>query len=88
MRTAGDDAALPVLVRLVAARQAVIGLALLTRVPVDVRRSAALFLPLTAADLAAVSGGVASGVLRRRSAVMSAAVFGVNAVVLRAATRR
>ena len=44
---ASGDASLPVLVRLNAARQAVLGLALLTRTPVDVRRSAGLFLPLT-----------------------------------------
>ncbi len=88
VRTADQDAALPLLVRLVAARQAVLGLALLTRVPVDVRRSAALFLPLTAADLAAVAAATATGVLQRRAAAMSAAVLAVNVAVLRAAVRR
>ena len=55
---ASDDASLPVLVRLNAARQGVLGLALLTRTPVDVRRSAGLFLPLTALDAVAVLLGV------------------------------
>lgn len=88
VRTAQEDATLPLLVRFVAARQAVVGLALLTRVPVDVRRSAALFLPLTVADLAAVLAATASGVLHRRAAVMSTAVLTANIAVLRAAVRR
>ncbi len=83
VRVAGDDRALPVLVRLVAARQAVLGLELLTRYPPDVRRAAGLFLPLTALDLAAVAGGV----LSRRSLAMAGAVLAVNAAVLGAARR-
>ena len=87
VRVARDDRALPVLVRLIAARQAVLGLALLTRTPPDVRRAAGLFLPLTALDLAAVAGGSAAGVLSRRSLALSGAVLAVNAAVL-AAVRR
>ena len=87
VRSAADDAALPVLVRLAAARQGVLGLALLTRVPVDVQRSAGLFLPLTAADLATVAAGTASGVLAPRAAALASAVLAVNAAVLAAARR-
>ena len=82
VRDAAADASLPVLVRLVAARQGVLGLALLTRQPTDVTRSAGLFLPLTALDAVAVLGGLRSGVLRRRSAVMAAAVLATNVAVL------
>lgn len=79
---APGDASLPVLVRLNAARQGVLGLALLTRSPVDVRRSAGLFLPLTALDAVAVLLGVRGGVLAPRSAAMALTVLGVNAAVL------
>ena len=72
------DASLPVLVRLAAARQVVLGLALLTRSPVDVRRSAGLFLPLTALDAATVLAGTRQGVLARRSSVMSLVVLAAN----------
>ncbi len=78
---------LPVVVRLAAARQGVLGLALLTRRPTDVRRSAELFLPLTALDAAAVLAGVRSGALHRRSALMSLAVLGTNAEIARRARR-
>ena len=81
VRSAGD-ASLPVLVRLAAARQVVLGLALLTRSPVDVRRSAGLFLPLTALDAAAVLGGTRQGVLARRSAVLSLVVLATNAALV------
>ena len=84
VRTA-DDASLPVLVRLNAARQGVLGLALLTRTPVDVRRSSGLFLPLTALDAVAVLLGVRAQVLAPRSAVMALTVLGVNVAVVRAA---
>ena len=86
VRAAGETA-LPLLVRLIAARQGALGLALLTRVPVDVRRSAALFLPLTTADLTAVAAATAAGALHRRSLVMATAVLAVNAAVLVAASR-
>ena len=79
-----DDPTLPLLVQLNAARQAVLGLALLTRSPVDVQRSARLFLPLTAADLAAVVAGRRAGVLAPRSVAMATAVFATNlAIALR-----
>jgi len=77
--------AVPVLVRLVAARQASLGLALLTRRPTPVRRSADLFLPLTALDAAAVVHGVRNGALDRRAAAAAAAVLTVNAWVARRA---
>ena len=79
------DASVPLLVRLASARQLVLGLALLTRSPVDVSRSAALFLPLTALDLVAVGAGVRSGVLAPRALAMSTAVLAANAAVARAA---
>ena len=66
-------------VRLGAARQGVLGLALLTRRPPDARRSAALFLPLTAVDAVVVIGAVRAGVLRPRAAAMSLAVLATNA---------
>ena len=75
---ASGDTSLPVLVRLNAARQAVLGLALLTHTPVDVGRSAGLFLPLTALDAAAVLLGVRAEALAPRSAVMALTVLGVN----------
>ncbi len=84
---ASGEASLPVLVRLNAARQAVLGLALLTRTPTDVGRSAGLFLPLTALDAAAVLLGVRSRALAPRSAVMALTVLGVNVAVARAAGR-
>ena len=69
----------PLLVRLAAARQGVVGLALLTRRPPDLRRSAALFLPLTAVDAVVVLAAVRGGVLRRRAGVASLAVLVTNA---------
>ncbi len=80
-----DDPSLPLLVRLTSARQLVLGLALLTRSPVDVSRSARLFLPLTALDLVAVGVGVRQGVLAPRALAMSTAVLAANAAVARAA---
>jgi hypothetical protein len=79
---------LPLLVRLVAARQVSLGLALLSRSPVDVRRASGLFLPVTALDAAAVLGGVRSGVLARRSAVLSLTVLATDVAVWRAARPR
>ena len=71
----------PLLVRLAAARQGVLGLALLTRRPTDVRRSADLFLPLTAVDAAVVLAAVRGGVLRPRAGAMSLTVLAANALV-------
>jgi hypothetical protein len=76
-----DDPALPLLVRLCGARQAVVGLALLTRSPVDVGRSAGLFLPLTAADLVAVVAAHREGVVARRSVVMATVVLTTNVLI-------
>ncbi len=75
------DASLPLLVRLAAARQGVLGLALLTRTPVPVARASGLFLPLTALDAAAVLLAVRQGVLRPRAAALSTCVLAVNAAV-------
>lgn len=80
-------AVVPLLVRLAAARQGVVGLALLTRRPPDVRRSAGLFLPLTAVDAAAVLVAVRGGVLRPRSAAMSLTVLAANTWVARRGRR-
>lgn len=74
--------ALPLLVRLNAARQAVLGLALLTRSPADLRRSARLFLPLTALDAVAVGLAARRGVVGTRSVVMAGAVLATNTAVL------
>jgi hypothetical protein len=78
-----DGPAVPLLVRFVAARQTALGLALLTRRPLDMHRAAGLFLPVTAVDAAAVLAARRSGVLHRRSAVMSLAVLATNAWVHR-----
>ncbi len=72
---------LPLLVRLVAARQVSLGLALLTRRPTPVGRASGLFLPTTALDAAAVLLGVRSGVLKGRSAVMATTVLATNVAV-------
>lgn len=82
-----DDSSLPVLVRLAAARQISVGLALLTRTPPEVARAARLFLPLTALDAAAVLAGVRRGGLAPRSAAMALTVLGTNAAVALAARR-
>ncbi len=68
----------PLLVRLASARQLVVGLAILSRRPTDVARSARLFLPLTALDAAAVAVAVRHGVLHRRAGVASATVLATN----------
>ncbi|MCW2777726.1 MAG: hypothetical protein JWN17_1451 [Frankiales bacterium] len=79
-----DAPLLPLLVRLVAARQVSLGLALLTRSPVDVGRASGLFLPTTVLDAAAVLAAVRGGVLRPRSAVMALTVLATNVAVTRA----
>ncbi len=76
-----DGDLVPVLVRMAAARQALIGVAVLTRRPTDVRRSTNLFLPLTTFDAAAVLLGVRAGALRPRSGLMSAAVLATNVAI-------
>lgn len=72
---------LPLLVRLVAARQVALGVAILTRHPVPVGRSAGLFLPVTALDAAAVLGARRAGVLSGRSVPMALAVLATNVAV-------
>lgn len=78
-------AAVPVLVRLAAARQLSLGLAILSRRPVPVGRSARLFLPVTVVDAAAVLAGVRSGALERRSGAYSLLVLATNVAVAVAA---
>ena len=73
---------LPLLVRLAAARQASLGLALLTRADLDAHRAAGLFLPTTVADAAAVLVAHRRGVLARRAAVASLVVLGTDVWVL------
>ena len=85
VRAAQDDAALPVVVRFAAARQLSLGLALLTRTPVPVGRSARLFLPLTALDAAAALDGVRRGTLAPRAGVLALTVLAANVAVARAA---
>ena len=80
-----DAPVLPLLVRLVAARQLSLGVALLTRRPVPVGRASGLFLPVTALDAVAVLSGVRRGVLHRRSAALALAVLATNAAVTLAA---
>ncbi len=55
--------------------------------PTDVRRTAGLFLPLTAVDAAVVLAGVRARVLRPPAAVLSLAVLGAHAWVARRARR-
>ena len=71
----------PVLVRLAGARQVAIGLAVLTRRPTDVRRTADLFLPLTVLDAGAVLHGVGSGALHRRAGVLALGVLATDVAV-------
>jgi hypothetical protein len=85
VRTAHTDPALPLLVRLNAARQLALGLALLTRRPVDPLRSAALFLPITAVDAAAVLLARRAGLLAPRSTAMALTVLATNVGVWLAA---
>lgn len=79
VRDAGSPV-VPLLVRLNAARQITVGLALLTR-RVPVGRASGLFLPLTALDAAAVLSARRAGVLSGRSVVMALAVLTTNVAV-------
>ena len=78
---------LPLLVRLVAARQVSLGIALLTRRPTPVVRASGLFLPVTALDAAAVLVARRAGALERRSTVMALCVLATNVAVRAAADR-
>lgn len=82
------DPGLSVVVRFAAARQAALGLALLTRTPLDMRRAAGLFLPVTAIDAAAAVAGVRSGALERRAGIVAVTVLVANSLVAVAARRR
>ena len=68
---------MPLLVRLNAARQISLGLALLTK-RVPVRRASGLFLPLTALDAGAVLAARRAGALEQRSAVAALVVLATN----------
>lgn len=78
---------LPLLVRLNAARQLSLGLALLSRRPTPVSRASGLFLPLTALDAAAVLAARRAGALEPRSARMALTVLATN-VAVSVASRR
>ena len=80
-RTADVDATVPLLVRLVAARQISLGIALLTRHSVPVDRSSGLFLPTTGLDAAAVLLARRQGVLAPRATAMALAVLATNVAV-------
>ena len=79
VRDAGSPL-VPLLVRLNAARQLTLGLALLTK-RVPVRRASGLFLPLTALDAGAVLAARRAGVLAPRSAVAALLVLATNVAV-------
>ncbi|MCV2487780.1 DUF4267 domain-containing protein [Geodermatophilus sp. YIM 151500] len=74
-----DDAALPLLVRLVAARNIAMGAALLASPPPQARRTTEVTLLLTALDAAAVWTSRHTGDVARRSAVLSSVVLGLAA---------
>jgi hypothetical protein len=76
---AAGDAALPLLVRLVAARNIALGAALLATPAPQPRRATEVTLLLTAVDAAAVWSAHRRGELGRRSAVLSSLVLAVAA---------
>jgi hypothetical protein len=69
------DTALPLLVRLIAARNIAMGAALLVSPPPQPRRTTEVTLLLTGLDAAAVWTAAAEGDVARRSAVLSGAVL-------------
>ncbi|MEU2349579.1 hypothetical protein [Modestobacter sp. NPDC049651] len=71
------DVALPLLVRLVAARNIAMGAALLVQPAPQARRTTEITLLLTALDAAAVYTAAAGGDVARRSAVLSTVVLGL-----------
>ena len=75
---ARTDRALPLLVRLVAARNIAMGAALLVTPPPQARRTTEVTLLLTALDAAAVWTSRATGDVRPRSAVLSGIVLAVS----------
>jgi uncharacterized protein DUF4267 len=72
---ARTDGALPLLVRLIAARNIAMGAALLVTPPPQPRRATEVTLLLTALDAAAVWTAAAEGDVARRSAVLSGVVL-------------
>ena len=76
---AASDAGLPLLVRLVAARNVALGAALLVTPAPQPRRATEVTLLLTGLDAAAVWGAHLRGDLARRSAVLSSVVLAVAA---------
>ena len=75
---ARGDVALPLLVRLGAARNIAMGAALLVTPPPQARRTTEVALLLTALDAAAVWTSRATGDVRPRSAVLSGVVLAVS----------
>ena len=75
---ARDDVALPLLVRLGAARNIAMGAALLVTPPPQARRTTEVTLLLTALDAAAVWTASATGDVRPRSAVLSGVVLALS----------
>ena len=75
---ARGDVALPLLVRLGAARNIAMGAALLVTPPPQARRTTEVALLLTALDAAAVWTSRATGDVRPRSAVLSGVVLGLS----------
>jgi hypothetical protein len=73
------DTALPLLVRLVAARNIAMGAALLVSPPPQPRRTTEVTLLLTGLDAAAVYTAAAGGDVARRSAALSTVVLGLAA---------
>lgn len=71
------DIALPLLVRLVAARNIAMGAALLVTPAPQAQRTTEVTLLLTALDAAAVYTAAAGGDVARRSAVLSTVVLGL-----------
>jgi hypothetical protein len=69
------DTALPLLVRLIAARNIAMGAALLVSPPAQPRRTTEVTLLLTGRDAAAVWTAAAEGDVARRSAVLSGVVL-------------
>lgn len=74
-----EDGALPLLVRLIAARNIAMGAALLVTPAPQARRTTEVTLLLTALDAAAVWTSRHTGDVARRSAVLSSVVLGTAA---------
>lgn len=77
-RATHQDRALPLLVRLVAARNIAMGAALLVSPPPQARRTTEVTLALTSLDAAAVLVATRGGDTRARSAVLSLLVLATS----------